>query len=255
MDFIKLSNLTKKKTNLYPSSNLITDEPLFKTYNSYLVMLPTNATAKEIYNQFLTDLANYSSKAAEGIPLDIYHQVSNRNIIFLGKNSSNIRADIPGMSVLNNKNELAGIILDMNTLQIDSQTGITSNCDLAFYSIYFEFIRNAITSNQKLINTDSKLDMLVIKALTLLYLKILGSQVTLNEKQKVFLIYDIAYFYFRFMKNQEHPIALSNALDILLCMSICSSPSTITGSHPQPLKKLNNSSSLILENTVGLLIL
>ena len=213
MDFIKLSNLSNNYS-LFPSSNNITEEPLFKIQHSYLVMLPTNPAAKEIYKQFLTDLNNYSLKAAQGLPLDVYQKISSRNIIYLGKNGTNSHINIPGMSLLDNKNSLAGIILDMNTLEIDSHTGISSKCDLAFYAIYFEFIRNIITSNQKIINTDSKLDLLTIKALYLLYLKILGSQITLNEKQKLFLQYDIAYFYFRFMKNNPHPLALSNALSL-----------------------------------------
>lgn len=211
MNFVNISKLNTNNS-LFPSSNNITDEPLFKIQHSYLVLLPTNAAAKEIYNQFLTDLHNYSVKAAQGFPLDIYKNVSSRNIIFLGKNGYNSHIDIPGMSLLNNKNALAGIILDMNTLEIDSHTGISSKCDLAFYALYFEYIRNAITSNQVLVNKDSKLDLLVIKALYLLYLKILGSQITLNEKQKIFLQSDIAYFYFRFMKNNPHPLAMSNAL-------------------------------------------
>lgn len=212
MDFTKVSNLSTVKYNLFPSSNNITEEPLFKIHTSYLVMLPNTNTAKTIYNQFLTDLDKYSQKVSKNIPYNIYHEISKRNLIYLGKNSTNNNVNIPGMSILNSKKNLAGIILDMNTLGIDSTTGICTNLDLAFYSIYFEFIRNIITSNQILVNKDSKLDLLVIKILFILFLKILGSSITLNDKQKIFLSYDIAYFYFRFMKNQDHTLAISNAL-------------------------------------------
>lgn len=211
MDFIKPHINTKN--SLYNSTSLLSDEPLFKMQKQMMV-LSKNSKSKSIYEQFLADLIKFSLKITSPDAKNIFDIMMSRNLIYLGKLTA-LKCDLPGSIVVTDASELAGIVLDMNTLDINSKTGITSKCDLAFYSIYFECIRAAVVTNQHLIKQDVKLDNLVQKILVNIFLKLLGANVILNEKQKTFLNYCVSYFYYRFMKNLHHEMAISQSLNFV----------------------------------------
>lgn len=221
MTFIKLS--TKPSNSLYDSSPTLVEEPLFKAQKQTLILKKEKSTKNpssenypnpSIYDQFLTDLTNFSVKVGKGLPLNVFNTVNSRNLIYIGKNPS-VKINLPGSLAISNSAELSGIILDANTLDINTDTGLCGKCDDAFYAVFFEYIRAAVITNQKLIAKDTKLDGMLQKLLTNIYLKALGSNVTLNDKQKIFLQYTISYFYYRFMKNEHHEIALSNSLSFV----------------------------------------
>lgn len=211
MEFIQ--NFAKETNQLYKSSMTIAEEPLFKLHKQmHLLLKNSNSINSEIYKQFLSDLDIFSSKENSSLPLKIYNELKSRNLIYLGKCSATKNYNIPGAAVITPNKELAGIILDMNTMEVNDK-GISSKCDLAFYSLYFEYVRAAIVINEAIISKDEELDSMLTYYLQRIFLKFLGTSLNLNEKQKSFLIYCINYFYYRFMKNQHHEIALSNSLD------------------------------------------
>lgn len=214
LDLTKISNISSAPT-FYKSNDLVADQPLFNlTKNIFYVRKNQNSKNQTVYSQFLNDLQNYSLKQPESYPKEAFNSLNSRDLIYLGKYTDTKSYSIPGGIILTPNNELAAIVLDMNTHKINSKTGITSHCDLAFYSIYFEYIRSSIICNSSHVSKDEELDLLLLKLLINLYLKILGVNITLNDKQKAFLYFDLGYFYYRFMKNQFHKVALSNAMSL-----------------------------------------
>lgn len=212
-DLSKAENLSKTIT-FYKSSPLIVDEPLFKARQHLFILRKNNNPKNQsIYDTFLNDLNNYVTKEPSGLVKNVFNMLFSRNLIYLGEIGNVKSFNIPGGILLTPSNELAAIIIDMNTHEIGLD-GVTSKCDLIFYSIFFEFIRAAIVCNAKTVAQDKELDQLILNLLNFIFLKIIGATVTLSVKQKSFLAYDIAYFYYRFMKNQHHEVALDHALAI-----------------------------------------
>ena len=87
---------------------------------------------------------------------------------------------------------------------INTLTGETSNIDQCFFASYFQFIRSAVIINKKEIIKDSELHKMISKYLSLLCLKFIGNNVSLNDKQKLYLDIVCSYFYYRFMLVKHH---------------------------------------------------
>lgn len=198
-DIIKLGKIFPNRKLFFP----VTDIPsLFETEKSTMVFGRKHEIAKKVYSRLLDDLKIYSDKTSGTTAKHYVDSVLSRNIILIGR-LSNQKNSLVG-SFIENKGKLAAIILDANELEIDTFDGSTSNIDKCFYTTYFQFIRASVVINQDRIVKDSALHKLACEYLNLLYLKFLGNNVHLNDKQKIYLQFLVAYFYFRFMLGKKH---------------------------------------------------
>lgn len=213
LDLVKIKN-TSDVPGFFKSNKYISDEPLFKIQkNIFLLKKNSNPENIQVYNTFLSNFEKYVNKQSDNLIKQAYDNLNSRNIIYLGKYSNSVSYKLPGGIVLTPKKHLAAIVLDMTTCEIDSKTGNTNKYDSAYISLYFEFIRASIICNEKKVLKDIELDNKVIKLLNSFYLRILGNNITLNDKQRYFLTYDVAYFYYRFMKNIHPKLAITYALE------------------------------------------
>ena len=213
LDLVKIKNISDVPT-FFKSNKQIADEPLFKLQKSiFLLKKNSNPENIQLYNTFLSNFENYVNKQSDTLIKHAYINLNSRNIIYLGKYSNSVSYKLPGGIILTPNKELAAVILDMNTCEINSKTGNTNKYDISYNSLYFEFIRASIICNERKVLKDIELDNYVIKLLNSYYLRILGNNITLNDKQRYFLTYDVAYFYYRFMKNVHPKLAITYALE------------------------------------------
>lgn len=180
-----------------------TSQLVFKLEKNIMILGRKHPQAQITYNRFYEDLLLYCSKMSSSTAKYHIETIVNRNLVFIGNVESTSKSGVIGTFV-ENKNKLAGIILESSELSIDVDTGITSNIDQCFFAAYFQLIRSAVVLEEKSILKDSDLHKLVCKYLNLLCLKFIGSNVNLNDKQKQFLEILTSYFYFRFMLNKHH---------------------------------------------------
>jgi hypothetical protein len=73
-------------------------------------------------------------------------------------------------------------------------------------------VRASVIINERQIIKDEEVHKLVCRYMTFLILRLLGSSVLLNDKQKAFLEVIVKYFYIRFMLQYHHSMARETAL-------------------------------------------
>lgn len=201
---------SKNVDALYPTKSVSgVDEnqhPIFKAEKRILVLSKNDPVGKKVYDKFYQDLGTYILKLPNSPSKDAVDMAFQRGIIYLGRNSSGTRTGVIGTVVIHS-GKLAGIVVDVTELDIDTRTGETSNIDMCFYATYFELIRAAVIHSEKSIMNDEKLHRMVTKYLMFLLLRLVGTGVNLTDKQKIFLEAITKYFYYRFMLMYRHPQA------------------------------------------------
>lgn len=169
--------------------------------------------SKFLYNKLYEDLGIFISKVPDSQAKRYVQSIFSRKLLFIGLGSETKSGIIGGVSITP-KNRLAGIILDSKELDLNIHTGQAISIDSWFYGTYFEFIRAAVIINESEIKKDEKLHTDMIKYLYFLMLKIIGTDVKLNDKQKVFLHFVCGYFYYRFMLDNPHLKSKELALNL-----------------------------------------
>ena len=201
------NSLFQNITKIFPARKITTSsdtaQVVFKLEKDIMLLGRKHPTAQVIYKRFYEDLLLYCSKMSSSTAKYHIESILNRNLVFIGNVSSSSKSGVVGTFV-ENKNKLAGIILEASELGIDVVTGITSNIDQCFFATYFQLIRSAVVLQEKVIVKDSDLHKNVCRYLNLLCIKFIGSNINLNDKQKQYLEILTTYFYFRFMLNKHH---------------------------------------------------
>jgi hypothetical protein len=204
LKFIDMNKVTTKK-RLYFLDNQKSKEVLPFVQSEKLLgfLSKKSSDSKIIYDRFYSDLNIYHLKIPNSNCKKILEQLISRNLIFIGKNLSNLKTGNIGAFTLKDS-KLSGIILDVSELNINIQTGESESIDLPYYASYFEYIRAVVNLNGQKISKDTKLNTSIIHYLSLMFIKMLASNITLNDKQKIFLECLVSYFYLRFLLNQNH---------------------------------------------------
>ena len=178
--------------------------PIFVGERSMVVASRNDESGKITYTKFYEQLGVYIVKVPTSPARNSVKKLYDRNLIFLGRDVT-----VPGKngiigSFILNKTKFAGIVLDTVELEINYETGETSNIDLCFYTSYFEFIRAAVTINSTKVKQDRKLHDNLIKYLFYICLRLIGTNVNFSSKQKDFLDVLCSYFFYRFLIGLQH---------------------------------------------------
>jgi hypothetical protein len=204
-DFISIPNSFKPVYNVNSS---------VKAENN-IAVLNRNSTSGlnvEVYQNFDNEIRTYASKIPNEVVKSIVIDLLNKKLIFCGQLLVH-QNGITGTVILNsNNNELIGVVVEMNNLEIDFSDGTTSRIHDVIYTIYQQYIRSVVLSNIDEIKKDIELVNLVEKYFNFLIIKILKLNY-LNEKQRI--IFDITtsvFFHTYYLKNNSN-IALESAFD------------------------------------------
>ncbi len=182
------------------------DLPIFIGERRMSIILCQKEEDKKIYNKFFEQLDTYVEKIPSSPAKVAVKKLIDRRLIFLGRDVTiPSKNGIIGAAIVN-KNRCAGVVLDTVELEIDFETGETSNIDHCFYTSYFEFIRVAIVLNSDEIKRDRKLHELCIKYLFYICLRIIGTNINFSTKQKEFLEVLCSYFFYRFLIGMQHTL-------------------------------------------------
>jgi hypothetical protein len=167
---------------------------------------------EKIYDNFEQQLRAYLLKVTNPIPKKYIGNLLDKHLVYIGH--GNLASDLPIFSggALIADNKFAGIVLDSVFLRIDSTTGNTLKPDSCFYASYFHFVRGCLLLNDRMFKNDEILNDLAVKYYAMLLLKILGKNVYLNEKERIFLEIITKYFYERFLNYKVHDYSIEAAL-------------------------------------------
>lgn len=169
----------------------------------------------QIYTTFYEYLSTYLMKLPNSPAKQSVDSLVTRNLIYLGSDvNMNTKNGIIGTNVFNNKN-LAGVVLDSVELGIDMSTGETDNADSCVYAAYFLHLRAATIYNAQAIMRDDKVHQYAIEYLKVLFMRLIGVNIHLSDKQKDFLEFICSYFYRRFLLASHHAVAVEDSLSNL----------------------------------------
>jgi len=181
--------------------------PIFVGERRLAISLPRDPDAKEAYDHFYQSIGTFIEKVPNAPARNAVSKLYERRIIFLGRDVTiPAKTGIIG-SYLINKTKFAGVILDTVELEIDAESGETSNIDSCFYASYFEFLRAASAIHSARIKEDRRFHEYLIKYLFYIYLRLIGVNVNLNTKQKDLLNILCSYFFYRFLVGIQHQLA------------------------------------------------
>ena len=164
-----------------------------------------------VYKIFYQNLSNYLLKIPTSPAKTAVQELLERNLIVLSQSISG-KSGVTGVFSATSGGKLQAIALDISELNIDPRSGETPNIDNCFYASYLHYVRSAMALNALQVKKDEDLHDLVTKYYYYLMLRLLGKNVVLNEKQKLFLELVTTYFYYRFFIGQPHPLALESTI-------------------------------------------
>lgn len=158
--------------------------PIFIGERRMSVISSLDDFGKGIYDKFFEQIGTYLEKIPSSDAKSAVKKLYDRRLVFLGRDVT-----VPGKngiigSFVINKTKFAGVVLDTVELEIDFETGDTSNIDYCLYTSYFEFIRAVVTIHSNVVKHDRKLHELCIKYLFFICLRLIGTNVSFSTKQK-----------------------------------------------------------------------
>jgi len=170
----------------------------------------------DLYSTFYGNLSTYLMKVSNSPAKNAVKKLIDRKLIYVGRNiNASGKNGIIGRTVRFSNDRLAGIVVDIVELDIDPETGETLHIDQVFYASYYQFIRSAVLIHMKKVKDDLKLHSYLIKYLYYLTLKIIGSNTSLTNKQKLNLELLVSYFFYRHQLNFNHIQSKENAINSL----------------------------------------
>jgi len=180
-----------------------------------LVAFPGKQT-NTMYQSFYKSLYQYLNKLPTSLAKYTVNVLLKRKLIYVGRDvSRSTKTGVIG-SWMNQKNRVAGIILDVIEVGIDPDTGEIYDHNVAIYTVYYEMIRAATTLNfLTSIRNNDRLHIYMVKYLYYLMLRIFGSNRMLNQDDKLLLHIICRYFYYRFSLGNVHSISFEEALSIV----------------------------------------
>lgn len=188
-----------------------TDNSLPAFVGEKRILVIERVSNQEIYNTFYKNLNTYMLKIPASPAKQAVSMLINKKLILLGKDIDASKNGIIG-TVFISHDALAGVVLEVADLEINPETGETSNIDQCFYAIYFEFIRTAVLINRDKIRSNTEIHKLCIQFLTYLMLRLLGRGIQLSTKQRNVFEIVVKYFFYRYEMSETHPLSVDKAL-------------------------------------------
>jgi hypothetical protein len=178
------------------------------------VAIPNDDATKLIYKTLYDSLSTYLIKIPSSPAKLAVKKLLDRNLIYIGRSlSASGKNGIIGRHICTSDYRLAGTVIDIVELDIDPSTGETIHIDQVFYAAYYQFIKAAVFINFKKIKDDKKLHSYLIKYLNYIIIRIIGSNTSLTNKQKINLEILSAYFCYRFYLNFNHIQSRNNSIE------------------------------------------
>lgn len=165
----------------------------------------------EKYENFDRDISSYLSKIPNEVIRSIIVDLLNKKMIYMG-HLAKYQSGITGTLLFNsNSDELLGIVVEVNNLEIDFSDGsITRQADVV-YAIYLQYIRASILAGSEEVLKDTELLNLSEKYFNYLIVKILKLSY-LSEKQRVLFDITTSVFFNMFYARINSNIALEKAI-------------------------------------------
>lgn len=197
-----------------PANNTDEKLPVIIGEHRIFIAIPNDPKTIAIYKTFYDNLSTYLMKISSSPAKLAVKKLIDRNIIFIGRNiSSGGKNGIIGRTVRTSNNKLAGVVVDIIEADIDPTTGETIHIDQVFYIIYYQFIRSAVLINFNKVKDDKRIHSYLIKYLNYIIIRIIGTNVSLTNKQKLNLEILASYFFYRFLLNLNHIQSRDSSID------------------------------------------
>lgn len=174
------------------------NKSLLNSETKVLVEPRTPKNIEKVYKQFDEDLKLYLSKLTNSICKKVVEDLYNRNKIYIGASlSQKINEGLMSRPLIESNSKLVGVTLFSTKLDIDMQTGETSNIDECVYATYQSVIRSFAIINKRDIIKDHELHKMLSTYLYLVLLRTIGKNNIYSEKQKNFFHVICTYAYYR----------------------------------------------------------
>lgn len=188
------------------------DEPTLSLERNISVLDKQSDINKKIYKTFYDYLTTYLVKISSPNVKSMVDSLVSRNLIYIGRDiNSPTKNGVVGTVVFVNGN-LGGVVLDTVELDIDTYSGETDNIDSCIYASYFLYARAAVIYNKSYIIKNDELHNAAIDYLVMMYMRLIGANSYLTDKQKVFLRFVCSYFYRRFLVGIRHPKSVEDSI-------------------------------------------
>lgn len=170
---------------------------------SYIKHNKNDEETKKINDTFYELLNTYLKKVSNDDYIDVVNKVVYNELVYIST------SDFLFPSLIYNTNgKLSTIILNPSYIDIDLETGETSEIDECYYSIVFGIIKASIISQIEKVSKDIKLHSMLITYIYYAFLKQLSRNIT-HKKQKDILFLSTVYLFYRHFLKKRHPEALS----------------------------------------------
>ena len=203
----KIEKLLKK----FPPQNFTSNpiENVLKENESKVILLLRNEKNAESYNGFDTDFDQYLNKLPTSLMKKYVSNLFTNNLVFIGTAKN---TDITTLSrvLITTDDKLAGVVLNAYALDIKLTKGETPQIDECIYATYAGIIRAACLTRKTEIRRDKDLHKSMTTFLFLLFLKMLGKQMTVAPQQKTLLHLVCIYLYYRHFLQEKHSTTIMN---------------------------------------------
>ncbi len=164
---------------------------------------------QEVYKRFYEDFGLFLKKLPSGKVNKYVSDIYNKKLIYVGFTKNNKAKEISSRVLLNPDNKkLTAIVLNSDNLDIDLKTGETFNIDDCIYAAYLGLIRAAIILNTD-IKSNKELHQLLTTYMYLIFIKVIGKNTFVTQRQKDFLRLSCVYIYYIYFFNEKHSYAVS----------------------------------------------
>ena len=197
-----------RKVDAVPSDKTKTDNIINNMERKMFFILRTQTA--DFYTTFDQQMQMYLMKLPISNAKNIVSNLLSDKVIYVGRNTTASKNGIYGGASLSN-NKLVAIILELNNLNINPETGESTDIDSCVFVSYQQYIRAGVYTQFKLIRNDKKLHGLILNWLFYVYMRLIGSRNIFSDKQKDLLKLVINYFFYRFMLNYDHNRAVEFA--------------------------------------------
>jgi len=180
---------------------------IYTTKEKQIMVWQRNKVNTPKYKVFDEMVQLYLSKLPSNNVKKYVSNIANKDLIFIGS-SKNAKTDFFFARVLWSNDKLHGIVMDSNMLDIDLETGDTSQIDDVVYAVYFGLIRAAVLTSQSEISHNTDLHQLLSTYIYFIILNALGRNAIYNQKQKSMIHMVCIYAYYRHFLKYNHAKAL-----------------------------------------------
>ena len=161
------------------------------------------------YENLYSDLKLFIRKMPRNQITNTVSTILNNNGIFAGKHTTRQEVPIYSGALVTTDNKIAGIVLSVNELDINEDTGETDRIDDCVYATYHGAIRGSLKCFERDVRNNFDLHKLCITYLYNLLLRNLGKAQTFSQFKLNGIQIACSYLYFRHYLEYNHSSALS----------------------------------------------